>query len=79
MAGRKDHQYYFSRFILLNYNREVDGGGWCEVSKPCVVSRPIFTMILVANNAKRQDRPMIAKILHSLILMVNTPYQSNIF
>jgi hypothetical protein len=52
MAGRKDHQYYFSRFILLNYNREVDGGGWCEVSKPCVVSRPIFTMILVANNAK---------------------------
>ncbi len=34
MASRKDCQYYFSRFILLNYNREVGGGGWCDVSKP---------------------------------------------
>jgi hypothetical protein len=40
MASRKDHRYYFSRFILLNYNREVDGGGWCEVSKPLqIISR----------------------------------------
>jgi hypothetical protein len=38
MASRKDHQYYFSRFIFLNYSSEVDGGGWCEVSKPLQIN-----------------------------------------